>query len=497
MPQLVLSLDQGTTSSRSILFGHDGRAVTQAQREFPQLYPSPGHVEHDPEQIWSTQMSTARRALKAAKVDARAVAAIGITNQRETVVLWDRDTGKPVDNAVVWQSRITAPMCERLKRAGHEEMVRAKTGLVIDAYFSGTKIRHLLDEHKLHARARRGQVLAGTIDTFLLWRLTGGAVHATDPSNASRTMLYDIRARRWDAELSEMLGVPLEMLPEVRDSSGDFGETEAKLLGAAVPIAGIAGDQQAATFGQGCFKPGMAKSTYGTGAFILMNTGAEAVASKSGLLTTIGWSIDGQVTYCLEGSVFIAGAAVQWLRDGLGLIKRSADVERLAASVTDSGGVVVVPAFVGLGTPHWDPYARGLIIGLERSTTAAHLARATVESMAYQVRDVVTAMEADSGVRLRELRVDGGASVNAALMQFQADLVGRIVRRPVVSETTALGAAYLAGLAVGFWKNVQDVTRNWALDAEFRPALSAARRERLVGRWQKAVERAKGWVEEG
>jgi glycerol kinase len=495
MSQLVLSLDQGTTSSRSILFGHDGRAVAQAQREFPQLYPSPGHVEHDPEQIWQTQISTARRTLKAAKVDARALAAIGITNQRETVVLWDRDTGKPVDNAIVWQSRITAPMCERLKRAGHEEMVRAKTGLVIDAYFSGTKIRHLLDEHKLQARARRGQVLAGTIDTFLLWRLTGGAVHATDPSNASRTMLYDIRARRWDPELSEMLGVPIEMLPEVRDSSGDFGETDKKLLGAAVPVAGIAGDQQAATFGQGCFKPGMAKSTYGTGAFILMNTGDEAVASKSGLLTTIGWSIDGKVTYCLEGSVFIAGAAVQWLRDGLGLIKKSSDVEKLAASVEDSGGVIMVPAFVGLGTPHWDPYARGLLIGLERSTTAAHVARATVESMAFQVRDVVTAMEADSGVRLRELRVDGGASVNAALMQFQADLLGRIVRRPVVSETTALGAAYLAGLAVGFWKNTQDVTSNWALDAEFRPALTAARRERQVARWQKAVERAKGWAE--
>jgi glycerol kinase len=308
-------------------------------------------------------------------------------------------------------------------------------------------------------------------------------------------MLYDIRARRWDPELSEMLGVPIEMLPEVRDSSGSFGETEKKLLGAAVPIAGIAGDQQAATFGQGCFRAGMAKSTYGTGAFILMNTGHEAVASRSGLLTTVGWSIDGEVTYCLEGSVFIAGAAVQWLRDGLGLIRRSADVEKLAASVADSGGVMMVPAFVGLGTPHWDPYARGLLIGLERSTTAAHVARATVESMAYQVRDVVTAMESDSGVRLRELRVDGGASVNAALMQFQADLLGRIVRRPVVAETTALGAAYLAGLAVGFWKNTQDVTRNWALDAEFRPALGAAKRDKLVARWRKAVERAKGWAE--
>ena len=495
MSQLVLSLDQGTTSSRSILFGHDGRGVAQAQREFPQIFPSPGHVEHDPEKIWSTQLATARAALQSAKVDARAVAAIGITNQRETVVLWDRDTGKPVDNAIVWQSRITAPMCEKLKRAGHEEMVRAKTGLVIDAYFSGTKIRHLLDEHKLHARAKRGQVLAGTIDTFLLWRLTGGAVHATDPSNASRTMLYDIRARRWDPELSEMLGVPIEMLPEVRDSSGSFGETERKLLGAAVPVAGIAGDQQAATFGQGCFKPGMVKATYGTGAFILMNTGSEAVASKSGLLTTIGWSVDGKVTYCLEGSVFIAGAAVQWLRDGLGLIKHSSDVEKLAASVPDSGGVMVVPAFVGLGTPHWDPYARGTILGIERGTTRAHIARAIVEAMAYQVRDVVTAMESDSGVKLRELRVDGGASVNTALMQFQADLLGRIVRRPVVSETTALGAAYLAGLAVGFWKNTDDVTRNWALDAEFKPALKPAQREKLVARWQKAVERSKGWAE--
>ncbi|HVS14214.1 MAG TPA: glycerol kinase GlpK [Thermoanaerobaculia bacterium] len=490
----VLSLDQGTTSSRSIVFDPRTRIRGVAQKEFPQIYPSPGHVEHDPEAIWRTQLATARAALKKAGITASDLAAIGITNQRETVVLWERDTGKPVDNAIVWQSRITAPMCDRLKKAGHEELVRAKTGLVIDAYFSGTKIRHLLDEHKLHRRAARGEILAGTIDTFLLWRLTDGAVHATDYSNASRTLLFDIHALDWDPQLLDLLGVPREMLPEVRDSSGLFGLSTKKHLGAAVPIAGVAGDQQAATFGQGCFKKGMVKNTYGTGCFLLMNTGEQAVASKSGLLTTIGWGIGGKVTYCLEGSVFIGGAAVQWLRDGLKMLRRSGDVEKLAASVPDSGGVYFVPAFVGLGAPHWDPYARGLIIGIERSTTQGHVARATVDSMAYQSHDLVRAMEADSGVRLKELRVDGGAAVNDSLMQFQADLLGCRVRRPKVHETTALGAAYLAGLATGVWKSQADVAANWALDQEFDPATKPAERRRLVAAWQSAVERSKGWA---
>ncbi len=494
MTQGILALDQGTTSSRSILFARDGRWLGGSQREFPQIYPSPGHVEHDPEAIWKTQLATARAAIRRARLTASDVAAIGITNQRETVVLWERDTGKPIDNAIVWQSRITAPMCERLKKAGHEDMVREKTGLVLDPYFSGTKIRYLLDKHKLRARARRGEILAGTIDSFLLFRLTGGQVHATDYSNASRTMLFNIRTLEWDDELLRMLGVPRAMLPEVRESSTVFGETEKKLLGRSLPVAGIAGDQQAATFGQGCFRPGMVKNTYGTGCFILMNTGSKAVTSKLGLLTTIGWGLGGKVTYCLEGSVFIGGAAVQWLRDGLGLIRRSEDIEKLAAKVPDHGGVYFVPAFVGLGTPHWDPYARGLIIGIERGTTRGHVARATLDSMAFQSADVVRAMEQDSGVRLRELRVDGGAAVNDALMQFQSDLLGRVVRRPVVAETTALGAAYLAGLAVGFWKDTKDVETNWALDREFQPNLAASKRKQLMTEWGRAVERAKGWA---
>ena len=491
----ILALDQGTTSSRSILFEHRGTAAASAQREFPQIYPSPGHVEHDPEAIWATQLATARDAIGKAGADAADLEAIGIANQRETVVLWERDSGKPVANAIVWQSRITAPLCEQLKKQGHEDLFRARTGLVLDPYFSGTKIAHLLDEHDLHARAARGEILAGTIDSFLLWRLTGGEVHATDASNASRTLLFDIHKLGWDDELLEILRVPRAMLPEVRDSSGDFGHTEESLFGRRIPIAGIAGDQQAATFGQACFEPGACKNTYGTGCFILMNTGSRAVASDHGLLSTVGWVLDGQPTYCLEGSVFVGGAAVQWLRDGLGLIESSEQIEALAASEEDSGGVYLVPAFVGLGAPYWDPYARGLLIGLERSTTAGHVARATVESMAYQSLDVVRAMEADAGARMTGLRVDGGAAVNNALMQFQADLLGTRVQRPVVSETTALGAAYLAGLAVGFWADQDDVTRNWALDREFEPQSRPAERDRLAAGWQRAVERSRGWAE--
>ncbi len=491
----ILALDQGTTSSRTILFERRGTAAASAQEEFPQLYPSPGHVEHDPEAIWSTQLATARAAIRKAGAEASDLEAIGIANQRETVVLWERDSGRPVANAIVWQSRITAPLCEQLKEQGREDLFRARTGLVLDPYFSGTKIAHLLDEHDLHARAARGEILAGTIDSFLLWRLTGGEVHATDASNASRTLLFDIHKLDWDDELLEILRVPRAMLPEVRDSSGDFGHTEKSLFGRRIPIAGIAGDQQAATFGQACFEPGTCKNTYGTGCFILMNTGSRAVASDNGLLSTVGWVLDGQPTYCLEGSVFVGGAAVQWLRDGLGLIESSEQIEKLAASEEDSGGVYLVPAFVGLGAPYWDPYARGLLIGLERSTTAGHVARATVESMAYQSLDVVRAMEADAGASMTGLRVDGGAAVNNALMQFQADLLGTGVQRPVVGETTALGAAYLAGLAVGFWADQDDVTRNWALDRQFEPHSTPAERERLAAGWQRAVERSRGWAE--
>ncbi len=496
MAKLVLALDQGTTSSRSILFDKRGSAKHSAQKEFPQLFPSPGHVEHDPEAIWKTQLSTARSALKRAKLAARDVAAIGITNQRETIVLWERDGGRTIGNAIVWQSRISSKICERLQADGLEREFRRKTGLVLDPYFSGTKIKYLLDRDPvLRRRANRGEILAGTIDTFLLWRLTNGAVHATDPSNASRTLLYDIHKLDWDDGLLKILGVPREMLPEVRDSSGDFGTTDPKLFGRAIPIAGVAGDQQAATFGQGCFRRGMVKNTYGTGCFLLMNTGADAVRSKNGLLTTIGWRIGGKVTYCLEGSVFVGGAAVQWLRDGLGILRESSDVERLAASVPDNGGVAFVPAFVGLGAPHWDPYARGTIVGIERSTTGGHIARAAIEAMCFQSLDVAQAMAKDSGVPVRGLRVDGGASLNDALLQFQADILGRKVVRPRVSETTALGAAYLAGLAVGVWKSQRDVERNWALDREFRPNMRPKQRGARIERWRDAVQRARGWAQ--
>jgi glycerol kinase len=492
----VLALDQGTTSSRALVFGRDGRAVASAQQEFPQIFPGPGHVEHDPEAIWSSQLAVARDALKKAGAGAADLAAIGITNQRETTVLWDRQTGKPVANAIVWQSRITAPICEALKQAGHEETFKSRTGLVVDAYFSGTKVKHLLDTVPgLRARAEKGEVLFGNVDTFLIWRLTGGTRHVTDVSNASRTLMFNIRTLEWDDDLLKALGVPRRMLPEVRSSSEVYGETTPDLFGGAVKIAGAAGDQQAATFGQACFEPGSAKNTYGTGCFMLLNTGREPVPSKNGLLTTVGWKLGGEVTYCLEGSVFIAGAVVQWLRDGLKAIATSSQVEALSATVPDSGGVYLVPAFVGLGAPYWDPYARGVIVGLERSTGIGHVARAAVESMAYQSRDVLDAMQRDAGIKLAQLKVDGGAAANNELLQFQADLLGVPVRRPVVAETTALGAAYLAGLAVGYWKDTADVTRNWALDREFSPALPAERREALYRGWQKAVKRSLDWVE--
>jgi glycerol kinase len=494
--RVILALDQGTTSSRAIVFGRDGRSRSRAQQEFPQIFPSPGHVEHDPEEIWFSQLSVARDAIARAGVTSRDIAALGITNQRETTVLWDRHTGRAAANAIVWQSRITAPVCERLKQDGAEPLFREKTGLVLDPYFSGTKIRYLLDTVPgLRTKAANGQVLFGTVDTYLLWRLTGGKVHATDVSNASRTLLFNLHTLDWDDELLRIMGVPRAMLPDVRGSSEVYGETESALFGEPITISGIAGDQQAALFGQACFAPGDAKNTYGTGCFLLMNTGPNPSPSTGGLLTTVGWRIGGETTYCLEGAVFVAGAVVQWLRDGLRAITSSSEVETLMSRVPDSGGVYFVPAFVGLGAPHWDPYARGVVIGLTRGTTIEHIARAAVDSMAFQTRDVLDLMQRESGARLGSLKVDGGATVNSMLLQFQADLLRVPVHRPVVGETTALGAAYLAGLAVGYWQDLDDVRRNWALDREFIPSMDDARRDSLYRGWRKAVERSLNWEE--
>jgi len=490
MTRYVLAMDQGTTSSRAVLFGHDGRIAAVAQQEFPQILPQPGHVEHDPNAIWESQLATAQDVLKQAAVEPQDVAAIGITNQRETTILWDAQTGEPVGPAIVWQSRVTADLCTQLKADGVEPLVREKTGLVVDAYFSGTKIKYLLDSQEgVRSRAERGEILFGTVDSFLIWRLTGGAVHATDYSNASRTLIFNIHTLDWDDELLKILDIPRAMLPEVKASSCVYGETLPDLFGVPIPIAGVAGDQQAATFGQACFSPGMAKNTYGTGCFMLMNTGNTPVMSQNQLLTTIGWGLDGEVVYCLEGSIFIAGAVVQWLRDGLGLIASSAEVEELAASVDDSEGVIVVPAFVGLGAPYWDASARGAILGLTRGTTAGHLARAAVESMAFQTRDVLDAMTIDAGLELSALRVDGGASINNSLMQFQADLLNVAVRRPIVSETTALGVAYLAGLAVDYWHDVNDVATNWVLDCEFTPQMESSEADQRYAAWKDAVGR--------
>ncbi len=493
-PQYILALDQGTTSSRAIVFNRDGRVVATAQRELPQLYPQPGHVEHDPEDIWSTQLHTAREALAAASLSAADLAAIGLTNQRETTLIWDRTSGQPVANAIVWQSRVTAPMCERLKADAQETMIRGKTGLVIDAYFSATKVAHLLSSiDGLRERARRGEVLFGTVDSFLIWRLTGGRCHMTDISNASRTMLFNIHTLAWDDDLLALFDIPRAMLPEVRSCSEIYGEADPEWLGRAVPIAGIAGDQQAALFGQACFTAGEAKNTYGTGCFMLLNTGTTPVPSENGLVTTVAWQIKGTTTYALEGSVFVAGAAVQWLRDGLRAIRTSADVEALAAQVPDAGGVFLVPAFVGMGAPYWDPHARGAIVGLTRSSTVAHIARAAIEAMAYQTRDVLEVMRQEAGLQLTALKVDGGAAVNGALLQFQADILGVPIRRPIVAETTALGAAYLAGLAVGYWDGLDDIRNNWALDQQFVPSMHEDERERRYVRWKQAVARALDW----
>ena len=488
----ILALDQGTTSSRAILFNHDGGIVATAQKEFGQIFPKPGWVEHDAQEIWATQAGVASEVLHKAHATAADVAAIGITNQRETTVVWDRKTGKPICNAIVWQDRRTASICDRLRAQKLDKRIQRKTGLVVDAYFSATKVQWILQNVKgAKARAAKGELAFGTIDSWLLWNLTGGKVHATDVSNASRTMLYDIRKGTWDDELLKIFGVPRSMLPEVRDSSGEFGTTS--LLGGSIPIAGIAGDQQSALFGQICTKPGMVKNTYGTGCFMLMNTGTQPITSKNKLLTTVAWRINGRTEYALEGSVFIAGAAIQWLRDGLGIIRQSADVETLAASVPDTGGVYLVPAFAGLGAPHWDAYARGTLVGMTRGTTAAHIARAALEGIALQVMDILKAMEADAGIKLKELRVDGGASVNNLLMQLQCDLLGVPVVRPKVNETTALGAACLAGLAVGYWKNLADIAKHWQVDRRFKPAMKAAARTQITHGWNRALGRAKGW----
>ncbi len=494
----ILALDQGTTSSRAIVFDHDGAPVAIAQKEFKQIFPRPGWVEHDPNEIWATQIAVAIEALGLAHLRPRDIAAIGITNQRETAIVWDRETGRPVCNAIVWQDRRTAEFCDRLKADGHEALVADRTGLVIDAYFSGSKIAWILENVPgARERAEAGRLAFGTVDSWLVWKLTSGATHITDVSNASRTMLFNINTLSWDDELLSVMNVPASMLPEVRSSSEVYGRVSTSLGIADVPVAGIAGDQQAALFGQMCVSPGMTKNTYGTGCFLLENTGTRSVPSKNRLVCTVAWKIGNRTEYALEGSVFIGGAVVQWLRDGLGLIDKSSDVEPLAASVSDNGGVFLVPAFAGLGAPHWDPYARGLIVGLTRGSTGGHIARAAIESIAYQVGDLLEAVRRDSGIEPGELRVDGGASGNDVLMQFQADLLGVPVVRPAVTETTALGAAYLAGLAVGFWSSAHEIARQWKVDRRFEPSMPRADADRLRARWQEAVSRARGWAAPG
>jgi glycerol kinase len=489
----VLALDQGTTSSRAILFDQAGSVVASVQKEFRQIFPKPGWVEHDANEIWATQLATAQDVIAKKQLSPSDVAAIGITNQRETTVVWDRETGTPIHHAIVWQDRRTAARCDQLKARGLAATIKRKTGLVVDAYFSGTKLEWILKNVPgARAKAKDGRLAFGTIDTWLVWNLTGGRVHVTDPSNASRTMLFNLKGD-WDNELLKVLGVPRSVLPEVKSSSEVYGET--RLLGGTIPIAGIAGDQQAALFGQACTQPGMVKNTYGTGCFMLMNTGTKPTPSKHQLLTTVAWRIGNRTEYALEGSIFIAGAVVQWLRDGLGIIKSSAEVEALASQVTDPDGVYLVPAFAGLGAPHWDQYARGLIAGVTRGTTAAHIARAALEGIAFQVADVLRAMQADAKIKLKELRVDGGASANNLLMQFQSNLLDVPVVRPKVTETTALGAAYLAGLAVGYWEDQKQIAAQWQVDRRFTPAMKSTDRRRLESGWVKALERARRWEE--
>ena len=498
MEKYILAIDQGTTSSRAMIFDHDGQVVSVAQKEFTQYFPKPGWVEHDPDEIWGTTLGVIADALGKENIKPTQIAGIGITNQRETTVVWDAETTEPIHNPIVWQDRRTASICDDLVEQGHEDTIRSKTGLVVDAYFSGTKIKWMLDNVEgAREKAEAGRLRFGTIDSWLIWKLTGGNTHVTDYTNASRTLIYNIHELKWDEELLDILDIPKSMLPEVKASSEVYSNTaDYHFFGEEVPIAGIAGDQQAATFGQVCYEKGAAKNTYGTGCFMLMNTGEEAVASENGLLTTIAYGVNGKVNYALEGSIFIAGAAIQWLRDELNLIDNAPDSEYFASKVDGTDGVYVVPAFAGLGAPYWDMYARGTIVGLTRGTSKEHLIRATLESLAYQTRDVLEAMEADSGIELKTLRVDGGAAMNDFLMNFQADILGVEVERPVVNETTALGAAYLAGLAVGYWDNMDELVAKWDRDKLFVPKMAQEKREKLYAGWKKAVERAKDWSEE-
>ncbi len=487
----ILALDQGTTSSRSMIFDHKGNIIASAQKEFRQIFPQPGWVEHDANEIWSTQYGTIGEALVKASCSMKEIAGIGITNQRETTVVWDRKTGQPIYHAIVWQDRRTASYCDELKAAGHALSIQQKTGLIIDAYFSATKLKWILDNVEgARKKAENGELTFGTIDTWLVWKLTNGKVHVTDVSNASRTMLFNIHSLQWDEELLKLFNIPASVLPEVKASSEVYGKNEG------VSIAGIAGDQQAALFGQMCTQSGMVKNTYGTGCFMLMNTGKKAIASKNNLLTTIAWQVNGKTEYALEGSVFIAGAVVQWLRDELKIIRTSAEVEKLAAQVKDTDGVYLVPAFAGLGAPHWNQHARGSIFGLTRGSSNAHIARAALDSIAYQTSDVLKAMEADSGIHIKELRVDGGATVNNQLMQFQSDILNCKVVRSKITETTAVGAAYLAGLAVGYWKNVDDIQQQWQIDKSFVPEMNENKRNELVNGWQRAVKAAIAWADD-
>ncbi len=497
MAKYVMALDAGTTSNRCILFNKKGEICSIAQKEFTQYFPKPGWVEHDADEIWSTQLGVAVEAMSKIGASAEDIAAIGITNQRETAVVWDKQTGEPVCNAIVWQCRRTAEYCDQLKSRGYTDMIREKTGLIIDAYFSGTKIKWILDHVEgARERAEKGELLFGTVETWLIWKLTRGKVHVTDYSNASRTMLFNINTLEWDQEILKLLEIPEAMLPTPMPSSCVYGETDGSYFGGPIPIAGAAGDQQSALFGQVCFHPGAAKNTYGTGCFLLMNTGEKPVFSKNGLVTTIAWGLDGKVEYALEGSIFVAGAAIQWLRDEMRLIDSAEDSEYMAQKVKDTNGCYVVPAFTGLGAPHWDPYARGTIVGITRGVNKYHIIRATLESLAYQVNDVLGAMEADSGIRLTSLRVDGGASANDFLMQTQADITGAPVKRPRCIETTAMGAAYLAGLATGYWKSRDEVKENWAVDQIFEPKIDEADREKRVKGWNKAVHYAYHWAKE-
>lgn len=495
MIKYIMAMDQGTTSSRAIIFDKAGAVISTAQKEFTQLFPQPGWVEHDPAEIWSSQIGVATEAMAKVGLEGGNIAAIGITNQRETTLVWDRETGKPVYNAIVWQDRRTAGFCDQLKAAGKETLVREKTGLVIDAYFSGTKIRWILDNVPgARERANEGKLAFGTVDSWLIWNLTHGAVHATDITNASRTMLFNIHTQAWDNELLAMLDIPASMLPEVKQSSEVCGETAPGIFAVQIPIAGVAGDQHAALFGQMCTAPGMVKNTYGTGCFMLMNIGNTPIISKNNLLTTVAWKVNGQVQYALEGSIFIAGAIVQWLRDGLGIIRASSEVEALAASVEQNDGVYLVPAFAGLGAPHWDQHARGTLVGMTRGTNAAHIARAALESIAYQTMEVLKAMEADANISIKELRVDGGATGNNLLMQFQADILQTKVVRPGITETTALGAAYLAGLATGYWQNLEEIASQWKMEKCFSPKLEQEQRQQWINGWNRAVNATKAWA---